>query len=115
MTKGSPVGVQQPLGTNLTYCWKFKPDSCADHTGAEHPLTKGPRPHSPKVLPTRYIEGHGQTPSSDPQSTCVLFGQTPTNTCTPGGECRVGPVFHDLDGTRTVPPKAEIQRSAVYC
>ncbi|KAI3371433.1 hypothetical protein L3Q82_024023, partial [Scortum barcoo] len=44
-------------------------------------------------------------PSPDPQSTCGLVGQTPINPQAPCGGYRAGPVFHDQDENRIVPPE----------
>ncbi|KAI3353590.1 hypothetical protein L3Q82_020105 [Scortum barcoo] len=46
-------------------------------------------------------------PSPDPQSTCGLVGQTPINPQAPCGEYGAGPVFHDRDENRIVPPESE--------
>ncbi|KAI3371831.1 hypothetical protein L3Q82_006713 [Scortum barcoo] len=46
-------------------------------------------------------------PSPDPQSTCRLVGQTPINPQAPCREYRAGPVFHDRDENRIVPPESE--------
>ncbi|KAI3352596.1 hypothetical protein L3Q82_005531 [Scortum barcoo] len=46
-------------------------------------------------------------PSPDPQSTCGLVGQTPINPQAPCGGYRAGPVFHDWDENRIVPPESE--------
>ncbi|KAI3368138.1 hypothetical protein L3Q82_007870 [Scortum barcoo] len=46
-------------------------------------------------------------PSPDPQSTCGLVGQTPINPQAPCGGYRAGPVFHDQDENRIVPPESE--------
>ncbi|KAI3364588.1 hypothetical protein L3Q82_011369, partial [Scortum barcoo] len=72
-------------------------------------LSKGPwTPYFRGALPTEYHEGHGRMPSPDPQSTCGLVGQTPINPQAPcGGEYRAGPVFHDQDENRIVPPESE--------
>ncbi|KAI3362822.1 hypothetical protein L3Q82_001868 [Scortum barcoo] len=70
-------------------------------------LSKGSRtPYSCGALPTEYHEGHGRMPSPDPQSTCGLVGQTPINPQAPCGGYRAGPVFHDQDENRIVPPES---------
>ncbi|KAI3369451.1 hypothetical protein L3Q82_007666 [Scortum barcoo] len=74
-------------------------------------LSKGPRtPYSRSTPPTEYHEGHGRMPSPDPQSTCGLVGQTPINPQAPCGGYRAGPVFHDRDENRIVPPESEVGR-----
>ncbi|KAI3363819.1 hypothetical protein L3Q82_001420 [Scortum barcoo] len=71
-------------------------------------LSKGSRtPYSHGAPPTEYHEGHGRMPSPDPQSTCGLVGQTPINPQAPCGGYRAGPVFHDQDENRIVPPESE--------
>ncbi|KAI3376036.1 hypothetical protein L3Q82_016560 [Scortum barcoo] len=80
----------------------------------EQPLAKGPGPHTRGALPTEYHEGHGRMPSPDPQSTCGLVGQTPINPQTPCGGYRAGPVFHDQDENRIVPPESEGRLSAEF-
>ncbi|KAI3370904.1 hypothetical protein L3Q82_007417 [Scortum barcoo] len=72
----------------------------------EQPLAKAPGPHTCGALPTEYHEGHGRMPSPDPQSTCGLVGQTPINPQAPcrGYGHRAGPVFHNWDENRIVPP-----------
>ncbi|KAI3370594.1 hypothetical protein L3Q82_007165 [Scortum barcoo] len=78
-------------------------------------LSKGPRtPYSHGALPTEYHEGHGRMPSPDPQSTCGLVGQTPINPQAPCGGYRAGPVFHDQDENRIVPPESEGRLSAEF-
>ncbi|KAI3373197.1 hypothetical protein L3Q82_006513 [Scortum barcoo] len=77
-------------------------------------LSKGPGPHTHGALPTEYHEGHGRMPSPDPQSTCGLVGQTPINPQAPCGEYRAGPVFHDRDENRIVPPESEGRLSAKF-
>ncbi|KAI3367782.1 hypothetical protein L3Q82_026215 [Scortum barcoo] len=71
-------------------------------------LSKGsPDPILAWSTPTEYHEGHGRMPSPDPQSTCGLVGQTPINPQAPCGGYRAGPVFHDQDENRIVPPESE--------
>ncbi|KAI3364750.1 hypothetical protein L3Q82_000962 [Scortum barcoo] len=53
-------------------------------------------------------------PSPDPQSTCGLVGQTPINPQAPCGGYRAGPVFHDQDENRIVPPESEGRLSAEF-
>ncbi|KAI3369404.1 hypothetical protein L3Q82_007476 [Scortum barcoo] len=77
-------------------------------------LSKGPGPHTRGALPTEYHEGHGRMPSPDPQSTCGLVGQTPINPQAPCGGYRAGPVFHDQDENRIVPPESEGRLSAEF-
>ncbi|KAI3355813.1 hypothetical protein L3Q82_004222 [Scortum barcoo] len=72
------------------------------------PFSKGPGPHTHGALPTEYHEGHGRMPSPDPQSTCGLVGQTPINPLAPCGGYRAGPLFHDQDENRIVPPESEV-------
>ncbi|KAI3359945.1 hypothetical protein L3Q82_014300 [Scortum barcoo] len=108
VTKGSPAGVQHALGTGLTYCRQCEPSSCSGRTETEQPLAKAPGPHTRRSTPqTEYHEGHGRMPSPDPQSTCGLVGQTPINPQAPCGGYRAGPVFHDQDENRIVPPESE--------
>ncbi|KAI3371861.1 hypothetical protein L3Q82_006741 [Scortum barcoo] len=76
-------------------------------TETEQPLAKAPGPHTHGALPTEYHEGHGRMPSPDPQSTCGLVGQTPINPQAPCGGYRAGPVFHDQDENRIVPPESK--------
>ncbi|KAI3364651.1 hypothetical protein L3Q82_011433 [Scortum barcoo] len=74
----------------------------------EQPLAKAPwTPYSSEHPHTEYHEGHGRMPSPDPQSTCGLVGQTPINPQAPCGGYRAGPVFHDQDENRIVPPESE--------
>ncbi|KAI3364867.1 hypothetical protein L3Q82_001052 [Scortum barcoo] len=96
------------LGTGLTYCqWQCEPSTCSGRTETEQPLAKAPGPYTRGALPTEYHEGHGRMPSPDPQSTCGLVGQTPINPQAPCGGYRAGPVFHDQDENRIVPPESE--------
>ncbi|KAI3356597.1 hypothetical protein L3Q82_017801 [Scortum barcoo] len=57
LTKGSPAGVQNELGTGLTYCQKCEPSSCSGHTETEQPLAKGPGPHTSGTLSHRIPRG----------------------------------------------------------
>ncbi|KAI3353734.1 hypothetical protein L3Q82_004966 [Scortum barcoo] len=91
-----------------------EPSSCSSRTETEQPLAKAPGPHTHGALPTEYHEGHGRMPSPDPQSTCGLVGQTPINPQAPCGEYRAGPVFHDRDENRIVPPESEGRLSAEF-
>ncbi|KAI3365917.1 hypothetical protein L3Q82_000742 [Scortum barcoo] len=77
-------------------------------------LSKGPRTPYSRSTPTEYHEGHGRMPSPDPQSTCGLVGQTPINPQAPCGGYRAGPVFHDQDENRIVPPESEGRLSAEF-
>ncbi|KAI3368367.1 hypothetical protein L3Q82_008071 [Scortum barcoo] len=83
-------------------------------------LSKGlPDPILAEHSPTEYHEGHSRMPSNafsdpDPQSTCGLVGQTPINPQAPCGGYRAGPVFHDQDENRIVPPESEGRLSAEF-
>ncbi|KAI3351252.1 hypothetical protein L3Q82_005803 [Scortum barcoo] len=77
-------------------------------------LSKGPRTPYSWEHPHRIPRGHGRMPSPDPQSTCGLVGQTPINPQAPCGGYRAGPVFHDQDENRIVPPESEGRLSAEF-
>ncbi|KAK3517641.1 hypothetical protein QTP70_013766 [Hemibagrus guttatus] len=65
------------------------------YSETEQLLTEGHGLHTPRAPPTESHEGHGQMPSTNPQSTSGLVGQTPTNPQAPCGGYTAGPVFHD--------------------
>ncbi|KAI3372540.1 hypothetical protein L3Q82_023022, partial [Scortum barcoo] len=81
--------------------------SCSGRTETEQPLAKAPGPHNRGALPQNTTRDTVRMPSPDPQSTCGLVGQTPINPPAPCGGYRAGPVFHDRDENRIVPPESE--------
>ncbi|KAI3356981.1 hypothetical protein L3Q82_003616 [Scortum barcoo] len=107
--KGQPCRSPTCTGNRSDYycCRQCEPSSCSGRTETEQPLAKAPGPHTHRGAPhTEYHEGHGRMPSPDPQSTCGLVGQTPINPQAPCGRYRAGPVFHDRDENRIVPPES---------
>jgi len=70
--------------------------------------------HTTRAPSTGLYEGHSGMPSPNPQSTCGLVGQTPMHPPAPRRGYRAGPVFHDLDENRTVPPEFEVLLSADF-
>ncbi len=53
-------------------------------------------------------------PFPNPQNTHGLVGQTPMHPPVPWKGYRAGPVFHDWDEKRTVPPESEVLLSAKF-
>ncbi len=72
------------------------------------------RPHTPRAPPTGRREGQSRMPSPNPQNTCGLVLQTPMHPPAPWKGYRAGPVFHDQDENRTVPPESEVLLSAEF-
>ena len=87
MKRTSDNGQTNPRpGTGLTYCWQCEPSFDSDKTEIKWRITEGHLPHTPRPPPTGHLEGHGHKPSSDPQNTCGLFGQTPMTPPVPSQE-----------------------------
>ncbi|KAI3356337.1 hypothetical protein L3Q82_017563 [Scortum barcoo] len=79
-----------------------EPSSCSGRsTETEQPWT----PYS-RSTPTEYHEGH--------KAHVDWLGKTPINPQAPCGEYRAGPVFHDRDENRIVPPESKGRLSAEF-
>ncbi|KAI3359250.1 hypothetical protein L3Q82_002766 [Scortum barcoo] len=77
-------------------------------------LSKGPRTPYYGALPTEYHEGHGSNAFS--RSTKHMWtgwanSHKPSSTL---GGYRAGPLFHDQDENRIVPPESEGRLSAEF-
>ncbi|KAI3366431.1 hypothetical protein L3Q82_000573 [Scortum barcoo] len=83
------------------------PTCTGNRSETEQPLAKAPGPHTRGAPPQNTTRDTVRMPSPDPQSTCGLVGQTPINPQAPCGGYRAGPVFHDQDENRIVPPESE--------
>ncbi|XDV33353.1 hypothetical protein PO909_003782 [Leuciscus waleckii] len=83
-------------------------------TCLEHLPGKATRRHPEKMPEPPQLAPLSRMPSPSPQSTCGLVEQTPMNPPAPWRGYRAGPVFHDRDENRTVPPGSEVLLSAVF-
>ncbi|KAI3376212.1 hypothetical protein L3Q82_016719 [Scortum barcoo] len=114
MLKGSPAGSPTCTGNRSDLLPGNANQAPARSYRDRTALSKGPRTPYSRSTPHRIPQGHGRMPSPDPQSTCGLVGQTPINPQAPCGGYRAGPVFHDRDENRIVPPESEGRLSAEF-